>query len=73
MYVRYCTADETFVSEDRTQLVRLADGSEGRVSTESNRTVEWFSEENYLFSLSKFRDRLLNWLSDGKPIISILP
>lgn len=62
----YCTADETFVTEDQTTLVKLPDGREQRVSTESNRPVEWFSEENYLFKLSKLRGELLKWLISGK-------
>lgn len=62
----YCTADEAFVAEDQTMLVKLPNGQEQRVSTESNRPVEWFSEENYLFELSKLREKLRHWLKSGK-------
>ena len=62
----YCTADEAFVPEDLTTVVKLPDGREQRVSTESNRPVEWFSEENYLFKLSKCREQLLQWMNSGK-------
>ena len=61
----YCTADEAFVPEDLTIVVKLPDGREQRVSTESNRPVEWFSEENYLFKLSKCREQLLQWMNSG--------
>nr|SVE87371.1 EOG090X05VD [Daphnia similis] len=64
----YCTADEAFVAEDQTMLVKLPNGQEQRVSTESNRPVEWFSEENYLFKLSKLREELRSWLKSG-PVI----
>nr|SVE88629.1 EOG090X05VD [Daphnia sinensis] len=67
----YCTADEAFVAEDQTTLVKLSNGQEQRVSTESNRPVEWFSEENYLFKLSKLREELRSWLKSG-PVIQPL-
>ena len=52
--------------EDLTTVVKLPDGREQRVSTESNRPVEWFSEENYLFKLSKCREQLIQWMNSGK-------
>nr|SVE75746.1 EOG090X05VD [Daphnia hispanica] len=64
----YCTADEAFVSEDQTTLVKLLNGQEQRVSLESNRPVEWFSEENYLFKLSTLKEELRYWLKSG-PVI----
>nr|SVE92382.1 EOG090X05VD [Megafenestra aurita] len=64
----YCTADETFVAEDLTSLIKLPDGREQRVSTESSRPVEWFSEENYLFKLSTCREKLIEWLESG-PVV----
>lgn len=60
----YCTADETFVSDDKTTVVRLPNGQEQRVSLESNRSVEWSSEENYMFKLSQFKDDLNDWLQN---------
>nr|SVE75116.1 EOG090X05VD [Daphnia dolichocephala] len=64
----YCTADEAFVAEDQTTLVKLPNGQEQRVSTESNRHVEWFSEENYMFKLSSLREELIRWLKSG-PVV----
>lgn len=60
----YCTADETFVAEDQTKVVN-SNGKEQRVSAESNRPVEWCSEVNYMFKLSKCRDDLIKWVSSG--------
>nr|SVE78223.1 EOG090X05VD [Daphnia lumholtzi] len=65
----YCTADEAFVAEDQTTLMKLPNGQEQRVSMESNRPVEWFSEENYLFKLSKLREELRRWLKSGPAVI----
>jgi len=57
----YCTSDETFLTEDQTKLI----GKDQRVSLESGRPVEWCSEENYMFRLSKCRDVLIEWLESG--------
>jgi len=62
----YCTADETYVSEDKTTVILLPNGQQQRVSLESNRPVEWSSEENYMFRLSQFKNDLNNWLLNGK-------
>ncbi|XP_022170807.1 methionine--tRNA ligase, mitochondrial [Myzus persicae] len=54
----YCTADETFLSEDQIELVNNV-----RVSKESGRPVEWAEEDNYKFDLRPFKHDLQNWLS----------
>lgn len=54
----YCTADETFVSQDQTELVNNV-----LVSKESGRQVEWAEEDNYKFDLRPFKNDLQNWLS----------
>lgn len=33
-----------------------------QIATETGNRVEWSQEENYMFRLSLFRDRLLDWL-----------
>jgi methionyl-tRNA synthetase len=33
-----------------------------QIAIESGQPVEWQQEENYMFKLSSFRDRLLAWL-----------
>ena len=35
-----------------------------QVATESGQPVEWMHEENYMFRLTHFRERLLSWLKD---------
>lgn len=61
----YCIADEMFLAEDQTKIIKLPNGQDQRVSIESNRPVEWFSEENYMFKLSKCRNDLNKWLESG--------
>jgi methionyl-tRNA synthetase len=46
----YCTADETFWLESK-----LVDGR----CPECKREVQWLSEDNWFFALSRYRDRLL--------------
>lgn len=53
----YCTADETFLSQDQIELVNNI-----RVSKESGRPVEWAEEDNYKFDLRPFKNHLQNWL-----------
>ena len=36
-----------------------------RVSVETGNVVEWVKEENYKFALSKFQDRVAEWLQNG--------
>nr|SVE69792.1 EOG090X05VD [Eubosmina coregoni] len=64
----YCIADEMFLAEDQTKIIKLPNGQDQRVSIESNRPVEWFSEENYMFKLSKCRNDLNKWLESG-PVV----
>ncbi|CAI8055682.1 Methionine--tRNA ligase, mitochondrial [Geodia barretti] len=59
----YSVPDETFLSPSQ-----ATDGTEPgtKVSVETGHAVEWSSEENYMFRLSSFRDRLLEWI-DSRP------
>jgi len=59
----YCTADETFLSQDQIELVNNV-----RVSKESGRPVEWTEEDNYKFDLRPFKSNLLDWLSKSDRI-----
>jgi methionyl-tRNA synthetase len=52
----YCVGCEAFKRED--ELIRAEDGTL-RCPTHPNRQVEWTEEENWFFSLSRYRDRLL--------------
>ena len=54
----YCTNDETFWLE-----AKLVDGRCPNV--ECRREVQWLSEENWFFALSRYRDRLLTYFRDN--------
>ena len=61
----YCVQDETFLTEN--QLVTKADGL--KVSAESGHPVEWCTEENYVFKLSNFSQKILNYLDKDESVI----
>lgn len=64
----YCVADEAFLTEAQVQEVTLSSGEKKLVSAESGHLVEWNSEENYMFRLSKFQSDLNHWLKDDKRV-----
>ncbi|ODQ66697.1 hypothetical protein NADFUDRAFT_82440 [Nadsonia fulvescens var. elongata DSM 6958] len=56
----YCISDETFYPE--TQIEDIVDTSTGKrcmVSKETGKSVEWTSEDNYYFAMSKVKEQLL--------------
>ena len=53
----YCTNDETFWLESK-----LVDGR--CPNPECGREVQWLSEDNWFFALSKYRDRLLQYFRE---------
>jgi len=62
----YSISDETFYSEDETKTL----SSNQRVAIESGKPVEWISEKNYHFKLSKYIPQVREWLSaSDSPII----
>ncbi|ANB12701.1 methionine--tRNA ligase MSM1 [Sugiyamaella lignohabitans] len=68
----YCVSDETFYPE--TQIMRETVTKDGKeveqmVSRETGKPVEWTSEVNYFFALSKLRDRLLEHIRSNKQFI----
>jgi methionyl-tRNA synthetase len=52
----YCVSCEAYYAED--------DLLDGRLCPVHERAVEWLSEENWFFALSRFEDRLLAWYDD---------
>lgn len=54
----YCTNDETFWLE-----AKLIDGR--CPNPECGREVQWLSEQNWFFALSKYRDRLLSYFREN--------
>ncbi|CEG43401.1 methionine-trna ligase [Plasmopara halstedii] len=62
----YCKSDESFVTETQVEDKAGPDGNMIKVSKESGHPVEMLREQNYKFRLSKFQNRLLEWL-DANP------
>lgn len=62
----YSTQDESFLTPTQVADALDSSGKEVKVSLESGHKVEWMKEENYMFRLSAFRSRLLDWL-EGNP------
>lgn len=60
----YSISDETFYSEDETKL----NISGQRISIETGNSVEWISEMNYRFKLSKYIPKVRDWLASD-PIL----
>jgi methionyl-tRNA synthetase len=58
----YCLADEAMLTEGQVTDTTDASGKKVKISIESGHKVEWVTEENYLFGLSKFQEPLLRWL-----------
>ncbi|MEQ2315159.1 Methionine--tRNA ligase, mitochondrial [Ameca splendens] len=58
----YSTQDESFLMPSQVGEALDPSGKEVKVSLESGHKVEWMKEENYMFRLSVFRSRLLDWL-----------
>ncbi|KAI3646185.1 hypothetical protein MP228_009113 [Amoeboaphelidium protococcarum] len=61
----YCIADETFYTDQQIMDTVDDDGNKIKVSVESGRQVEWIQEDNYMFKLSEFKDRLIKWITGG--------
>lgn len=61
----YSLSDEAMLTETQVTDKIDATGKQVKVSIESGHKVEWVTEENYLFRLSAFQDRLLVWLKQS--------
>ncbi|KAK9478818.1 tRNA synthetases class I (M)-domain-containing protein [Lipomyces japonicus] len=58
----YSVSDETFYTESQLEDIKSPETGETiKISKETGKTVEWSSEDNYFFALSKFTDQLLNF------------
>ncbi|RHY32428.1 hypothetical protein DYB32_002582, partial [Aphanomyces invadans] len=61
----YCISDETFLTD-----MQVDTRENGQiVSKESGHPVELVKEQNYKFRLSKFQDKLLEWLDDHPDVV----
>ena len=47
----YCVQDEAFLTEHQIDMTK-------KISLESGHSVEWAQEENYVFKLEPFRERI---------------
>lgn len=71
----YSTIDECFYStteiEERDSVLGayLTDSDPIRVAKETQSPVQWISEENFMFRLSAFTERIHDWLLSSKEII----
>ncbi|CAH1155924.1 unnamed protein product [Phaedon cochleariae] len=59
----YCIQDETFLKESQIVEKTGDDGKKFLVSMESGHPVEWTTEENFMFKLSKFRSDIEHWIT----------
>lgn len=57
----YCVSDETFLSERDIKTIEDSDGNQVKVSVDSEQPVVWTKEDNYMFKLSEFSNRLIEW------------
>ncbi|KAL0222421.1 hypothetical protein RCL1_002275 [Eukaryota sp. TZLM3-RCL] len=64
----YCTSDEAFLTEMQVED-REKDGELIKVSKESGHPVIRFTEENYMFRLSSFQDKLLEFYENNPEFI----
>ena len=65
----YCISDETFLSSTQVKEVVSASGEKVKVSVESNHPVVPMKEENYMFRLSAYQGKILEWLESGPVIV----
>ncbi|KAI8980507.1 tRNA synthetases class I (M)-domain-containing protein [Pilobolus umbonatus] len=62
----YAVSDEAFYTNAQVhKVVDERTGEKVMVSIESGQPVEWTTEENYKFRLSKFEKPLLKWISEN--------
>ncbi|ORC89448.1 leucyl-tRNA synthetase [Trypanosoma theileri] len=61
----YSVSDESFLTAQNVTDGVDKDGNPCKVSLESGHVVTWVSEENYMFRLSAFRERLLEWYNNN--------
>lgn len=67
----YSVTDECFYTDSQVvETVPASNASKARyVSLDTGTPVEWTQEENYMFSLTSFRDRLLGHIKNNSDLI----
>lgn len=61
----YSVSDEAFLGDKDVKDAVNSKGETVKVSCESGNPVTWMKEDNYMFALSKFTDKLHKWLDTG--------
>ncbi|EKG01033.1 leucyl-tRNA synthetase, putative [Trypanosoma cruzi] len=61
----YSVSDESFLTAQNVTDGVDKDGKPCKVSLESGHVVTWLAEDNYMFRLSAFRERLLEWYNNN--------
>ncbi|KPI82714.1 methionyl-tRNA synthetase (MetRS) [Leptomonas seymouri] len=61
----YSVSDESFLTAQNVTDGVDKDGNPCKISLESGHVVTWVEEENYMFRLSAFRERLLKYFHDN--------
>ncbi|PJF16718.1 hypothetical protein PSACC_03496 [Paramicrosporidium saccamoebae] len=56
----YCVSEETFYPEHK-----LVDTAAGKIVKTTGQRVEWVEERNYMFRLSAYRTRIIEWLKNA--------
>ncbi|KAJ2851826.1 methionyl-tRNA synthetase [Coemansia brasiliensis] len=59
----YAVSDEAFYTSGQVEERQDSSGNRIMVAKESGQPVEWIEEENYMFRLSGFREKLIEWVS----------
>ncbi|PAV61307.1 hypothetical protein WR25_18165 [Diploscapter pachys] len=63
----YSTVDECFYANDEVQTVKI-NGKDVTISKETQSEVQWTQEENYMFRLTKFLDKIDEWITNRDAI-----
>ena len=64
----YSVVDESFLSFSQIEEKEV-DGQLIKVSSETGNVLDWFEEENYMFSLSSFLNKLKDWVKSKNCVI----
>eukprot|EP00158_Paraphelidium_tribonemae_P007211 Partr_v1_DN28155_c0_g1_i1_m55988 putative MethionyltRNA synthetase len=68
----YSVSDEAFYTDNQVTRRMNLEGDMEVVATETDRPVEWVTEQNYKFRLSAFRERLIEWLESDKAAVDVV-
>jgi methionyl-tRNA synthetase len=64
----YSISDECFIKKSQVKQVKQSNG-ETKYYTETMQPVEWVTEENYMFKMKDFEQRILHFLRENKDFI----